>query len=196
VADHRTGRLDLGGRVKSALLMSLIALWLLAGCATQTATHRPLNPPNDKEAVLVLFRDGGGCRYQGGPLGIRPFIGFSAPDVPCSFQVYVDGEAAASLAMGDYVQFSVPAGERRIEVKWPRGTTMHLSFSGISRTAAEQTVYLHPRQTEYLLVKALRRPYGCNNDLNPDCVVIHIQGLLPGEGARRLRTSQGNAAPN
>ena len=107
------------------VLFVVSALLLLVGCASTTTTSVPLNPENDKEAVVYIIRE-----------RVAPYL--------LALEVQVDGKQAASLANKSFCAFSLPAGERRLFLQWPAGSLQPDTF--------EVKLDLRGRETRYFLV--------------------------------------------
>jgi hypothetical protein len=87
--------------MRSSFLITIVFAFL-TGCAS-TRTYFPLNPPNDGEATVQIFRE-----------SVRPYA--------FALEIFVDGEKAASLPDRSYAAFSVPAGEHSFLLEWPPGS--------------------------------------------------------------------------
>lgn len=132
--------------VKTAAIIAAVSF--MSACSFSTSTQLPLNPVNDREAIITVIRQGGECIYQ--------YVG------RCAFELRLDGQTAAFIANNSYVQFSASAGERVVTLNYPLLSTMSnyherhdASKYASSRTITEQPMILKGGETRYLLIAGL-----------------------------------------
>jgi|RhiMethySRZTD1v2_1073278.scaffolds.fasta_scaffold170322_3 hypothetical protein len=102
-----------------------VLLLLLGACASTSTTKLPLHAENDKEAIVHIIRG-----------SVVPYL--------YGLEVSVDGEPAAIVANQSYSSFSVPAGQHRFFLQWPKGS--------LQRDTFEMTREFKGRETRYFLI--------------------------------------------
>lgn len=80
----------------------IVIILIVTGCATP-GTYFALNPENDGEATVHIFRN-----------SVSPYA--------FAIEIFVDGQVAASLSDNAVVEFSIPAGERSLLFEWQPGS--------------------------------------------------------------------------
>ena len=79
------------------ILMAMVGIYV-AGCATQ-GEYFNLNPENDKEAIVDIFRD-----------SVKPYA--------FNLEIFVDGKIANKVSDNLSTSFSIPIGKHQLLLKW------------------------------------------------------------------------------
>jgi hypothetical protein len=150
--------------VKRRLVLLVFAAGWLAGCGS--TTYRPLNPPNNQEAIVVIIRQ----RAE-----------------PTAWNLYVAAtfSPSTSLPNNSHARFSLPAGRHTIRFFWPR------LAAGVN---LEKALEFKGTETRYLLVSGSSRMTGTSPAYQG--VTLHFAETLrfvelpPSAGEQLLRDMQ------